>query len=220
MSGYQISWSRNYIRVLQLNEPLRALTWTVDTFFDVITSDESFCSVCVKFLVALARGTESVAHFGGTGHEFELQLADDDDVDGMDEVQERLFEFSASAGAAREETRSVGAVSTFSRIRLLISVDSSTCSVGSGGDDRIRSRRGLEHAAELEGLAASDEPSLRFSSVDEVCVADAGTSVFDPVTTAWFWFENVDNMSWMSIIWSPNRIVKFNGALPDRKSFT
>lgn len=32
--------------------------------------------------------------------------------------------------------------------------------------------------------------------------------------------DTVDSWSWMSIIWSPNRMVRFKGALPDRKSFT
>lgn len=30
----------------------------------------------------------------------------------------------------------------------------------------------------------------------------------------------VDSCSWISIMWSPRRIVRFSGALPDRKSFT
>lgn len=30
----------------------------------------------------------------------------------------------------------------------------------------------------------------------------------------------VDNCSWINIMWSPSRIVKFNGAFPDRKSTT
>jgi hypothetical protein len=30
----------------------------------------------------------------------------------------------------------------------------------------------------------------------------------------------VDNCSWMSIMWSPRRIVRFSGALPERKSTT
>lgn len=29
-----------------------------------------------------------------------------------------------------------------------------------------------------------------------------------------------DSCSWMSIMWSPRRIVRLSGALPDRKSFT
>lgn len=32
--------------------------------------------------------------------------------------------------------------------------------------------------------------------------------------------DTVDNCSWISIIWSPSLIVRFNGALPDRKSLT
>ena len=34
---------------------------------------------------------------------------------------------------------------------------------------------------------------------------------------AWF---TVDSWSWISIMWSPSRIVRFSGAAPDRKSFT
>lgn len=30
----------------------------------------------------------------------------------------------------------------------------------------------------------------------------------------------VDSCSWISIMWSPRRIVRFRGALPDRKSTT
>lgn len=32
--------------------------------------------------------------------------------------------------------------------------------------------------------------------------------------------DTVDSCSWMSIMWSPSLIVRFNGALPDRKSLT
>lgn len=32
--------------------------------------------------------------------------------------------------------------------------------------------------------------------------------------------DTVDNCNWISIMWSPSLIVKFNGALPDRKSLT
>jgi len=32
--------------------------------------------------------------------------------------------------------------------------------------------------------------------------------------------DTVDNCSWISIMWSPSLIVRFNGALPERKSLT
>jgi hypothetical protein len=34
------------------------------------------------------------------------------------------------------------------------------------------------------------------------------------------WLLTVDNCNWMSIMWSPSRMVRFSGAAPDRKSFT
>jgi hypothetical protein len=43
----------------------------------------------------------------------------------------------------------------------------------------------------------------------------------------WWWREEeeeiwltVESWSWISIMWSPRRIVRFSGAAPDRKSFT
>lgn len=32
--------------------------------------------------------------------------------------------------------------------------------------------------------------------------------------------DTVDSCNWISIMWSPNLIVRFSGALPDRKSLT
>ena len=32
--------------------------------------------------------------------------------------------------------------------------------------------------------------------------------------------ETVDSCSWISIMWSPRRMVRLSGALPERKSFT
>lgn len=34
------------------------------------------------------------------------------------------------------------------------------------------------------------------------------------------WGDTVDSCSWISIMWSPNRIVRLSGAFPERKSFT
>ena len=51
---------------------------------------------------------------------------------------------------------------------------------------------------------------------DDICGAEEVVVVV-VVVVSWL---TVDNCSWMSIMWSPRRMVRFNGAAPDRKSFT
>lgn len=41
-----------------------------------------------------------------------------------------------------------------------------------------------------------------------------------PDTTGGLVPETVLNCSWISIMWSPNRMLKFKGAFPHRNSFT
>lgn len=269
----------------------------MDIFFEVITSDESFCNVWVKFLVALARGTESVAHFGETAHEFEPQLvdADGDDVDADGVGDDRLLDEFSVGGGRNTYHLAGGSPSTPAGLRLASTASSFGTSHASATDDSIRSRRGLlddeqlavdellllllddqfsapfggssgnaAHQAdgalltfsrprlpsnssfgwplasaatddrmrsrrELEATlddvdalgasagAAGGVPSRRFFSAGG---AAADASVLGAATAAWLWFENVDSISWISIMWSPSRIVRFRGALPDRKSFT
>lgn len=199
------------------------------TLFEVNTSEDSFWRVCVRFLVALARGTESAPGTGVVGHGFERQLHDaneHDDVHAVASAAELLFfRLSQSAEADICETWKV------SLFVLLRSGLVSCALVTAERDERIFSRRVLLNVLAVAAFTAravgfvnevSEWLLSDFRELLDVAAADVDglSSVFEVAMDAWLWFENVDNISWMSIIWSPRRIVRFSGAFPERKSFT
>lgn len=69
--------------------------------------------------------------------------------------------------------------------------------------------------ADVEADVEADEPgTTRLDALDVDDPAEAPARVRDT------WGETVDSCSWISIMWSPNRIVRLSGAFPERKSFT
>ena len=82
-----------------------------------------------------------------------------------------------------------------------------------GGFDAIRG--GAAADAAWRSRLALGVPGAAAAAVDldaAAAAAAAALLLLDELT--------VDSCSWISIMWSPSLMVRFNGALPDRKSIT
>lgn len=85
-----------------------------------------------------------------------------------------------------------------------------TEAVGDVDDDPVEA----EVVVEVDEGAAVDDTETALLEVD---VEDADE---EAARLREAWGDTVESCSWISIMWSPNRIVRLRGALPERKSFT
>lgn len=206
----------------------------MEPLFVVSTSDDSCFSVCVRFREASA--SARVSNCGLSPAAAEAAAAVVVVLDAVDALA------SHEQGAGTAVNGAAGSTGAGAATGVGVAGDASSVvsiELSSLSSDTLRTRvigyastPGIslgvpmmlpaEHAVAAEAVACGGGGSgatvdaFRAAVAPVLATVDAAVcSLFDEPDD-----DTVDSCSWINIMWSPSLIVRFNGALPDRKSLT